>query len=96
MTSDVEAPQVVAVGKPFEVRLRAYPGSGALWHFITEPGTARLLERRTEPSASIGGEAAQVFVFDPDVGGRLDLRFVLRRPWEAEVRREITVTIRAE
>jgi len=86
----------VTRGEKFNVELRNYPGSGALWDFVLPEGI-EFIEKATKPlGEGIGGEVLQVFTFRSDTPGSHNLVFELKRPWEATSRRRKTITVKVE
>ena len=74
-----------AVGAPFEVVLGSAPGTGYMWEPLALPDGVRLLTTgfSEKPGAAIGDAGTQVFALQAQQPGRLRLRFVLKRRWEA-------------
>ena len=74
-----------AVGVPFEVVLDAASGPGCMWEPLALPDGVRLLTTgfSEKPDAAIGDAGTQVFALQAQRPGRLRLRFVLKRRWEA-------------
>jgi len=87
------------VGERFEVVLESVPGSGFRWEAIVPEGTGIVLageELEHGDPALVGGPASQRFRFDAVEPGEVEVRFVYRRPWEAEPpleERTFTVTV---
>jgi predicted secreted protein len=72
------------VGKPFEVSLPFNPGAGYQWEPAVDAEQVTLVDKSTEaPSAGIGGQAVQKFVFQPVAAGSAQLKFLLKRRWES-------------
>ena len=63
------------------------PGAGVTWQAPAAPAGCRLTTADSQPAgAGVGGPTLQRFVLTCDQPGERQLRFELKRPWEAEVR----------
>ena len=86
---DSEGPTHLSVrkGQEFKVELKSYPGSGAVWRYVS-PESPQLVSETTESQDdSIGAAALQVFTLRADVSGSYDLIFELKRAWESSPRK---------
>jgi len=75
------------VGEGFEVVLESVAGTGFRWEALVPEGKGVVLvEEELEGSAPgrVGGSVRQRFRFEAGEPGKLELRFVYRRPWESE------------
>ncbi len=77
----------VGVGQAFHVRLEGTPTAGYTWN--AEPPSSdavEFLKRDFVPpgSGTVGGAAANVFLYAARHAGTAELHFVYRRPWESD------------
>ena len=75
----------VAVGAPFDVELGSAPTTGYMWQLESVPAGVQLLgtDFSQPPNAAIGDGGTQVFHLKTEHAGRFELRFELKRRWEA-------------
>jgi predicted secreted protein len=84
----------IVAGETLSLELEAVPGGGYVWSPASVEPTATLEALPIRPDRrSVGGTAIQAFRFRAETPGVYALRFVLTRPWEAEVRREHRVEV---
>jgi len=73
-------------GQPVVIALDSMPGAGMLWQPPEAPAGCRLEVADSVPvGAGVGGPAQQRFVLTCGEPGERQLRFELKRPWEAKV-----------
>jgi predicted secreted protein len=80
----------------FSVRLESSATAGYVWQYDALPGALEPLGDSIEQAPGpqrAGGPATHVFRFRPNQKGRFTIRFVLKRPWEAEPVRVHTVAV---
>jgi predicted secreted protein len=85
----------VSKGQEFNVELKSYPGSGAVWHYVSPDGPQLVRETTKSQDDSIGSAALQVFTLRADTPGSYNLIFELKRAWEPSPRgrKEIKVDV---
>lgn len=86
-----------SVGQALTIALDAIPGAGAMWQTPTAPDGCTLVLADTVASGpGVGGQASQRFVLTCSQAGERQLRFELKRSWEAEVRavQAVLVTVK--
>jgi predicted secreted protein len=82
-----DAPRVLVVkpGVPFDIALGCAPGTGHVWHLTSLPAGVQLLgsDFSQAKDAAVGDPATQVLHLLTQRSGRFELRFELKRRWEA-------------
>ena len=74
-------------GQALTIALESMPGAGVTWQAPAAPAGCSLTAADSLPTGTgVGGPALQRFVLTCDQPGERQLRFELKRPWEAEVR----------
>lgn len=83
-----------SVGQAVHIELTSSPGAGVVWQLPGAPAGCTLSDAGSVPdSAGVGGSATQRFVLTCSSAGTRQLRFELKRPWEAEVRATQAVNV---
>lgn len=84
------------VGQICRIALPSYPGSGATWYVDGGNGAVRVRLEET-PAAEARRDGSQVFSVIGEAAGDYELRFVLKRAWEREVRnsRRVVLQVRS-
>jgi predicted secreted protein len=92
---DSEDPTQLSVdkGQEFKVELESFPGSGAVWRYVSPAGPQLVSETTKSRDDSIGAAALQVFTLRADVPGSYDLIFELKRAWESSPRRRKEIKV---
>lgn len=85
------------VGQICHIALPSYPGSGATWYVDGANGAVRVNLEETRSAAASRRAGSQVFSVIGDAAGDYELRFVLKRAWEREVRnsRRVVLQVRS-
>ena len=85
------------VGQVCRIALPSYPGSGATWYVDGANGAVRVCLEESQATAAPRRAGSQVFSVIGDVAGDYELRFVLKRAWEREVRnsRRVVLQVRS-
>ena len=84
-----------SAGQALTIELESTPGAGVVWQPPGAPTGCTLSDAGAVPSGSgVGGSATQRFVLVCHQPGERQLRFELKRPWEAEVRAVQPVVVR--
>ena len=85
------------IGQICRIALPSYPGSGATWYVDGANGAVRVRLEETPAAAAPRRAGSQVFAVIGDAAGDYELRFVLKRAWEREVRnsRRVVLQVRS-
>lgn len=79
----------VLSGQPVSIDLPSMPGAGLMWQAPAAPAGCTLVAAAPPPAppgGGIGGPGQQRFQLTCAGAATHDLRFVLKRSWESEVR----------
>ncbi|MBS0367929.1 MAG: protease inhibitor I42 family protein [Proteobacteria bacterium] len=85
------------VGQICRIALPSYPGSGATWYVDGANGAVRVCLEESQATVAQQRDGSQVFSVIGEVAGDYELRFVLKRAWEREVRnsRRVVLQVRS-
>ena len=76
-----------STGQALTIELESFPGAGLTWQAPAAPAGCSLSAADSQPTGvGVGGPARQRFVLTCHQPGERQLRFELKRPWEAELR----------
>lgn len=84
-------------GQALMIELESCPGAGVIWQAPDAPAGCSLTATDSQPTGTgVGGTVLQRFVLTCDQAGERQLRFELKRPWEATVRavQPVLVTVK--
>lgn len=74
------------VGQPCRIALPSQPGSGATWYVDSSASPLRVTLEQTVEQPGARRYGSQVFLVVGEAPGDYELRFVLKRAWENQVR----------
>lgn len=74
------------IGQPCRIALPSLPGSGATWYVDSSAAPLRVTLERTVGEQGARRPGSQVFLVVGEAPGDYELRFVLKRAWESQVR----------
>ncbi len=92
MSSVPQRVEVVA-GAEFVVELEFTPSSGASWTWQPSADAELVREERRSLADAVGGPVLHAFTFRCARRGSFVLTFVLKRAWEAAVRRSVDIHV---
>jgi inhibitor of cysteine peptidase len=79
----------ISKNQKLHIRLPVQGGTGFSWQLTRTPSApVRLLSSNTQPAGPgnvPGGQATELFVFEPTGAGAGDIELGYRRPWEKDV-----------
>ena len=82
-----------AIGQPCRIALPSYPRSGTSWFVDVSEAAVHVTPEPALPGSASRPEENQVFLVVADAPGDYELRFVLKRPWDSEVRNSRRVVL---
>ncbi len=74
------------VGQPCRIALPSQPGSGATWYVDSSASPLRVTLEQTVDQQGARRRGSQVFLVVGEAPGDYELRFVLKRAWESQMR----------
>jgi predicted secreted protein len=81
------------IGQICRIALPSYPGSGATWYVDSANAPVRITLEQTVTESSPRKAGSQVFALVGEAPGDYELRFVLKRAWENEIRNSRRVVL---
>lgn len=81
------------IGQICRIALPSYPGSGATWYVDSANAPVRITLEQTVTENNTSKSGSQVFALVGEAPGDYELRFVLKRAWENEVRNSRRVVL---
>ena len=77
---------IVTTGVPFDIEMGCAPGTGYMWQLPSLPAGIQLVGSgfSQAKNGAVGDPGVQVFHLQTERAGRFELRFELKRRWEAQ------------